>query len=282
MRLAHITDLHLERTPQLSDLANKRLLGAVNLYLMGRSKHFSAASQRGVVEALLRLAPDRVVCTGDLTATATDAEFDAFIEFIKPVVDRMPFDCIPGNHDVYTAESAGRYRERFDPAFSPLRTVDIGPLTLCLVDVCFPDWLSRGRAEPSTLGLLDEALGAADKSVILCLHYPLRDRRGEVYGPPKRALMNASEIEALIDKHPCVKAVLHGHEHHGFSTTVGVRSVPIFNPGAAGYAFLPKKGRTAHFNVYEVDDTGIVGVERYAWNGTTFEPEKGGSYATGG
>ncbi len=282
MRLAHITDLHLERVPHLSELGNKRLLGAVNLYLMGRSKHFSADSQTGVIEALLRLAPDRVVCTGDLTATATEAEFDAFKEFIEPVVAKIPFDCIPGNHDVYTGESTGRYRERFDPEFSPVRTVDLGPVMLCLVDVCFADWLSRGRAEPGTLRLLDEALAAATKSVLLGLHYPLRDRRGAVYGPHTRALINAAEIEALIEKHTCVKAVLHGHEHHGFRTTVGTRGVPIFNPGAAGYAFLPDKGRTAHFNIYEVDHSGVVGVDRYAWNGNTFEPEAGGAYATGG
>ena len=41
MRLAHITDLHVERPARAAELLNKRLLGEVNLHLFGRSAHFS-------------------------------------------------------------------------------------------------------------------------------------------------------------------------------------------------------------------------------------------------
>lgn len=282
MRIAHITDLHVEHAPRLAELGNKRLLGAVNLYLMGRSHHFSAAAQRAAVDAVLRLAPDHVVCTGDLTATATAEEFRASNTLLEPLRAAFPFHCIPGNHDVYTAESVGRYTEMVDPTHEPLRMVSLGPVSLCLLDVCAPDWLSRGLADDALIARLNTALGACTQRVILALHYPLRARNGEPYGPSSRAIRNASAIEAAIDAHPNVAAVLHGHEHHGFRTVVGARAVPVYNPGASGYAHLPDKRRTAHLNVYEVDGSGIVGVERYAFDGSSFVPEAGGAYASHG
>lgn len=279
MRLAHITDLHVQRPPGASELFNKRLLGAVNLYVLGRSGHFSATVQQAVPAAVLATHPDRVVCTGDLTATGTDAEFEAARALLGGL-GTLPFDCIPGNHDVYTAESVGRYERYFGE--SGVRRLDIGPVDLTCINVCHPDWLSRGYADPPTLAALDQALAASDRPTLLALHYPLRNRLGEPYGPPTRALRNADAVEAMIDRHACVVAVLHGHEHHGLRTTVGVRQVPIYNPGACGYAWLPKKHRTAHFNVYEVGPAGIEQVERYAWNGAAFEPEPGGAYESGG
>ncbi len=277
MRLAHITDLHVERTPKLADLLGKRALGAVNLYVLGRSHHFSRAVQEALPAAVLATNPDRILCTGDLTATATDAEFTAAKALLEPL-RTLPFDCIPGNHDVYTDESVGRYARHFGD--TSVRCIAAGPVALVLVDVCRPDWLSRGRATAADLVALDAALAGAGPC-ILGLHYPLRDRRGAPYGPAGRALENAAEVEAVIEKHLNILAILHGHEHHGYTTRIPGGPV-IHNPGSSGYAFLPRQHRAAHFNVYEVDGTGIVGVERYAWTGERFEPEAGGAYASGG
>ena len=33
MRIAHITDIHIQRRPQLTELFGKRFLGAANLYI---------------------------------------------------------------------------------------------------------------------------------------------------------------------------------------------------------------------------------------------------------
>jgi hypothetical protein len=92
-------------------------------------------------------------------------------------------------------------------------------------------------------------------------------------------------VEALLARHPRVRAVLHGHEHHGYRTAIPLadgRSIPSFDPGASGYAFLPALRRTAHFNIYTLDAQDIVHVDRRAWDGTQFLPEAGGAYATGG
>ena len=285
LRVAHITDLHVERTPRAGELLNKRAVGAVNLYLLGRKAHFTEATVAGLVEALLREAPDLVVCTGDLTATATEDEFAAARDLLAPVLERFPFLVLPGNHDVYTGESVGRFARHFG-AWSNGGTFPFvhaaGGWDFVLADVARPDWLSRGKAGKAQLEALEALLAAGADPAVLLLHYPLRDRHGAPYGPATRALEGAAALEALLARHPRVRAVLHGHEHHGFRVALPGTDAHILNPGASGYAFLPEKRRTAHFNVYALDASGVATVERHAWDGRAFAPEAGGAYTTGG
>lgn len=274
MRVVHLTDLHVQRPPPVGSLFSKRLLGAANLYLAGRKGHFSAATAEALVPAVLAQAPDLVVCSGDLTAMALEEEFEAAKALLAPVRAAARWLCIPGNHDVYTADSVGRFAAHFGET-APVRVVEDGAAWV-LVDVCHPDWASRGWLGEAGRAQLREALGAG---AIVVLHYPLRNRRGEAYGPWTRACVDAAEIEAIcLEKG--ASAVLHGHEHHGFRTQAA--GLPIYDPGASGYAFLPEKGRSAHFCVYDVQGGRIVGVERLRFDGTAFVPEPGGAWATGG
>ncbi len=283
MRVAHLTDLHVERPPSLGECFNKRLAGAVNLYVLGRHHHFSAAAQAAAVAAVEAVEPDLVLCTGDLTATATEAEFAAAAALVAPLVRRFPWASIPGNHDVYTDESVGRYARTFGEC-GPVRVQRHGGWDVVLVDVCHPDWLSRGWLGADGLVALARAISDGDAPALVALHYPLRGRRGEPYGPAARACVDAREIEAVILGSPRVRLVVHGHEHHGYRTElVGEgRRIPIVNPGASGYAHLPDRGRTAHLCVYELDGNAVVGVERHRFDGERFVPEPGGAFATGG
>lgn len=285
MRVAHITDLHVERMPSWGELFNKRLLGAVNLYVLGRHTHFTQASQQALVEAVVALAPDAVVCTGDLTATATDAEFAAAAELLAPITGRLPFMVIPGNHDVYTPESVGRFEATFGRWSGACPFVRrFGGVDFVALDVSRPALLSNGHAPAAQLEALDRTLAGGTAPVVLMIHYPLRDRVGHPYGPPTRNLDNAAAVEAVLERHPRVRAVLHGHAHHGYRTQIPRPGDPIdsLNPGASGYAYTPAQGRTAHFNLYTLDDHGIAAVERYAFDGARFVPEAGGAYASGG
>lgn len=287
MRLAHITDLHVERMPSLGELFNKRFAGAVNLYVLGRRSHFTRAAQEAAVASVDALAPDAIVCSGDLTATATEAEFVAARELLAPLTSRYPFLVIPGNHDVYTGESVGRFDRHFGEWAGGGRypfARRLGPVEVVAIDVSRAGLLSNGLAPAEQLVALDELLAGGDGPAIVVVHYPLRGRDGQPYGPYSRAIVNAAEIEAVLSRHARVAAVLHGHEHHGYRTEIPREggNIPSYNPGASGYAHLPARRRTAHFNVYEVDSTGIAAVERHAFDGSRFAPEAGGAYATGG
>jgi 3',5'-cyclic AMP phosphodiesterase CpdA len=222
-----------------------------------------------------------------LTATATDAEFEASMALVRPLTEAAPFLTIPGNHDVYTGESVGRFAEHFGAwsnggRFPFLQAV--GPVDVLALDVSRAGWLSNGLAPEEQLVEAERLLAGGERPVLVMIHYPLRGRTGAPYGPGTRNIVNAAAIEAVLVRHPRVRAILHGHEHHGFRTELPREggAIPIYNPGATGYAYLPDRRRTAHFNVYEVDGTGIVGVDRYAWDGERFVPEAGGAYATGG
>mgnify|MGYP001583399889 CR=1 FL=1 len=282
MRVAHVTDIHVERRPSLAELGNKRLAGAVVLYLLGRSAHFSRAAQAALVQAVAALDVDVILCTGDLTATATEAEFLAAAALFAPLRSR-PFLCLPGNHAVYTDESLGRYQRHFGDdgivALSRHGAWDI----VRLRDVR-PDWLSRGEAGEAARGDLDRVLGDGDRPALVALHNPLRGRRAEPYGPATRALADAREVEAVLARHARVKLVVHGHEHHGYRTEIPREGGGIveIDPGAGGYAHLPGRGRTAHFCVYTLGADAIEGVERFAFDGERFLPEAGGPFASGG
>jgi 3',5'-cyclic AMP phosphodiesterase CpdA len=288
MKIVHLTDLHVQTAPRAADLLGKRLISTANLYLLCRRSKFSRVVQEAAVVTTVAERPDVVVITGDLTAQALDAEFAEARQLLDPVLSAFPTVMISGNHDTYVSEAypGARMREVFHPwmgAATPHlhRFGDVAFLTL---ETCRAHPLSSGYTAPTQLeaasALLAEAAGAF---TFLCIHYPLRGRRGEPYGPWTRALSNAADVERWVASTDRLGAILHGHEHHGFRATLpsGGGDIPILDPGATGYAPDPARDRTAHLNVYEVDGQGISDVRRLRFAEGRFEPEPGGAYATG-
>lgn len=290
MRVAHVTDIHVYVHPTVGELVGKRLLGTANLELRGRKHHFTREIQEALVPAVLAQAPDAVICTGDLTAQGTPAEFQAALELLEPLFDSVPSAVIPGNHDTYTlavarAASWERWFGRWAGCGSWPRTWQLGPDVAAVgLQTCRAHLLSSGHLDRDQLARLDSLLPQVQASTLfVLLHYPLRGRHGEPYGPFTRNLAQAAALEGVLQRHAHrITAVLHGHEHHGFRTEAP-GGIPILNPGSAGYAWLPQKGRTAHFNVYEVHGN-RVDVSRFRYDGPAhaFVPEPGGAYASGG
>ena len=289
MRIAHLTDLHVQLAPRLRDLPGKRLIGTANLYMMGRRLHFSPDAQRAAVTATLEATPDLVIITGDLTAQGLDAEFDAARALLDPLLSRFPVVIIAGNHDTYVKERAvaAAMRERFG-AWMGERTPWLhhaGGCAVLTLETCRAHPLSSGYAPPDEIEAARGLLSAvpSDAFLFLAIHYPLRGRDGAPYGPRTRALSNAAAVEALIASTSRIDAVLHGHEHRGFRTTVPGAGglVPIFDPGASGYAWRPDHQRTAHLNLYTVAGRSLTALRRLAFDGDRFREEPGGPYQSG-
>ena len=288
LKVVHLTDLHVQTLPRIREMTGKRLLGSVNLYVLGRRSKFSEAVQRAAIAAAVAENPDVVVFTGDLTAQALDGEFEAAEELLQPILTRFPTVLIPGNHDTYARETVpgDRMRRRFGKWMGEgapwLHTFD--EIAFLHLETCRLDPLSRGFTPPEQITKAERLLEqSGERFIFLCQHYPLLGRRGETYGPSTRALSNARIIEDFLGRTDRIGAVLHGHEHHGFTVDVptGGGPRPILNPGASGYAWLPAKNRTAHLNVYEVDAAGIHDIRRLRYDGEAFMEEPGGAYATG-
>jgi 3',5'-cyclic AMP phosphodiesterase CpdA len=288
LKVVHLTDLHVQTPPRISEMTSKRLLGSVNLYVLGRKRKFSLAVQQAAVAAAVAQEPDVVVFTGDITAQALDSEFAAAEVLLEPILSRFPTVLIPGNHDTYVKETipGERMRQRFGRWMGDrapwLHVFD--DIAFLYLETCRLDTLSRGLTTPEQIAeaeVLLEKVG--DRFVFLCQHYPLRGRGGEVYGPSSRALRNANLVEDFLARTDRIGAILHGHEHHGFTVDIntGGGPRPILNPGACGYSWLPKQNRTAHLNIYEVNGQGIQDIQRLRYDGSAFVPEPGGAYATG-
>jgi 3',5'-cyclic AMP phosphodiesterase CpdA len=288
MRIAHLTDIHFYAPPSPSDLFSlKRIMGTTNLYILGRKSKFDINVQRNLVQKVCDLKPDLVLITGDLTSQALEAEFKLAKNELNPILSQFPTRLIPGNHDVYTNNDKNRsLMRRYFGEWMPnnmCRYDEFSDVGVLLFDTCKPDLLSRGYADESQFKLADELLSNAKASfVFFCIHYPLRDRGGQRYGPSTRALRNAENVETWLGTKSSIKAILHGHEHHGFKIDIDTQSgqKTIINPGTSGYATDEKKNRRAHFNLYTLEEGNITQLERFAHHGSGFIPEPGGSYST--
>ncbi len=287
MRIVHLTDLHVQHLPALADFRPKRIIGTANLYLAGRRHHFNLDAQSAAIRAATALSPDLTLITGDLTAQGLDSEFEAVHALLKPLASAAPLYLIPGNHDLYVDEDTpgARMRRFLGQWMSPTSPgiAHFGEVSALYVETCRPTWLSSGATDLSHLDEAAQLLEAARSFTFLCVHYPLIDRHGGRYGPSRRANDQAAALDAWVRRQPQVGAILHGHEHHGFRAILAGDhgDIHVLNPGASGYAWLPQQDRTAHFNVYTVEGGALQNVERYRWNGTDFQPEAGGAYATG-
>ena len=294
MRLLHATDIHWFAPPTLADWSVKRALGTANLYLRGRRHDFDPGVQRALVAHVLREAPDAVLLTGDLTAQALDQEFRIAREALDPVLQRIPTLVIPGNHDVYAPDAVveGRLRRWFGPwcgGEGPVARLDVGRLTLLGLDTNRPTWLTANGAVPAAQR---EALAAAlaepslaDRAVVLALHHPPVDRRGDLYVKWSHGLTDAADLAALLAAAPRrPDLICCGHVHHGFRAALALpdgAAIPVVDCGSSGHAFQPARGRAAACAAYTLGG-GALAVERWLHDGTTFAPEPGGAFASHG
>jgi 3',5'-cyclic AMP phosphodiesterase CpdA len=294
MRIAHLTDIHWFVPPGLADLTEaKRFVGLANLYLAGRRHHFDPAVQDGLVAHLLRVKPELVVITGDLTSTASEAEFRRAREVLEPVLDRFPTFVIAGNHDAYTtgAVRADRIGAHFGPWMHRVRGIqrlDLGEITVLGLDPCRPTFIdATGYLPEAQLAALAEELRRDDldgQQIVIAIHYPILDRRGALYGRRDHRLINAEALVEVLRQAPRrPRLLLHGHEHHGFRVPLDLGEGPpieIMDCGSSGYAWEPHKKRAGATTVIDLA-AGKLDVERYLWDGEAFGPEPGGAFATG-
>ncbi len=292
MRIAHATDIHWTESVPFTKLFGKRTLGTANQILRGRRHHFPEDVQQALMDHVRSLSPDLFVVTGDLTAQALPSEFDKARRFLAPVMQQIDTLVLAGNHDVYTrgARDTDRIASYFGDQLhraGPIQRLDRNGLVVLGLDPNRPTFLdAAGEVPTEQLDALSEAL--EDPTLdgrfrILALHYPLLDRRGDVYDNTHHGLLNARVLierlrAATYKPHLCI----HGHEHHGFSVPLdlGGHTMVIANSGSSGYRFMPEKRRAAAMNVYVVEGESFE-VERYMYDGTAFVPEDGGAYATG-
>ncbi|MEW5740350.1 MAG: metallophosphoesterase [Myxococcota bacterium] len=273
MRLAHFSDIHVTHFPLSGAFAVKRLAAVASYTLGGRGRHFVGSDERiaRLLEDVDGQSVDHALCTGDLTGVSTAAEFARVAELFGPRLEQpQRFTVIPGNHDRYVAEAAGRFERHFaklcEGASFPFVKALAGGVTLVGIDVARPTSVidSSGLAGKAQLDKLQSILTDAslkDRFVVVALHYGLlrangqRDRRNH-------GLRDDVELMALVDREDVtVDLVLHGHMHRPY--VVPTRRRQTINPGSATDLHV----RGCGYHVYEIDPrTFRVRIERREWD----------------
>ena len=246
MLIAQLTDLHV------------RPLG-VPAYRVAETNMLTERALRAL--AALRLAPDAVVVTGDLTDCGLPAEYALLAGMLARVP--MPVYSIPGNHDRREAMIAHLQGTRHADGFVQY-VVDDLPVRLVMLDTVVPG-AGHGELCARRLEWLDAALAAAPgQPTMVCMHHP--PFACGIGHMDAIALRHPSRFAAIIARHRQVERILCGHHHRPVVARVAHAVASIcpsvahqveldLQPGAAGAFVLEPPAYQLHRWTAE---TGIV------------------------
>ena len=200
IRIAQISDLHIKPPGTLAygrvDTANalERCVAALNEF---------------------EPAPDFVVISGDLADTPTSEEYEHLKRLLAPL--KLSFAGIPGNHDSRDMMRAAFGGSAYAFPSGPLnQKIAIGGLDLLLLDSSVAG-KPHGELDAATLQWLDAALASrADRPALIFLHHP--PFIAGIWHMDRQNLLNASELAAIIRRHPRVKLIATGHVHRATLT----------------------------------------------------------------
>lgn len=233
-----------------------------------------------LLQALEEESVDHLLVTGDVTLSGEASEFERAAELLSPWAEKRKLTVLPGNHDVWSYESAASWRflrqlgadgrgMKKPMAVFPL-AVELSPeVTLVALDSARHG--EEPRTTPGALGT--EQLAAAremvrdakqqGRAVVLALHHHL-------VIPPERVpsdlvlarmpLADAHAVVRLVAEMP-VAAVLHGHRHTSFRVDLPGPSevTPVICAGSASRV-ADEPARRPRALVYELDRGGLRGM----------------------
>lgn len=188
--------------------------------------HFGALRPEAA-EALsrlaLRLSPDAIALTGDITQRARDSEFQAAKAYLDALGAPISL-CIPGNHDLPFHSLAGRafwpyrgYRRHFGDLLEP--EVDVPGLLLLGVDTTRRHRIKNGEVSRAQVDRVARRLRGSDPSQlrIVATHHPAMVAREE--DRPNR--LRGGEAAARSWSEAGADILLGGHIHLPYRVEVG-------------------------------------------------------------
>lgn len=214
--ILHLSDTHL--------LAGNAALGG---------RYDTAANLSRTLAAVedLRIRPDAIVFTGDLTDLGEPDAYRALRETITPVAERLgsPVVWVAGNHDERPA--LRRDLLGLPASEEPVTSVhDLGGLRLIAVDTTVPGW-HHGDLDDAQLAWLDDVLSTpAPLGTILAMHHPPL--------PSHLPLFDILELRdqgrlADVVEGTDVRAIIAGHLHYSTSGTFA--GIPVSVSAATCY-----------------------------------------------
>lgn len=223
-----MTDLHfwtLVRNPL--QLLNKRFIGNANVYFK-RRHHFPLENARPFARFALEIGARSLVIGGDLTSTASHAEFRLAIAFIEELAaEGLDIHIIPGNHDVYTFESARqrRFEQYCKPWIPeegfPARRELAGGTQIILLSTVRANYLSsKGEMRPAEIEEAGSLVAShAPGPVLVFGHYPLLNQTPGYILTKNRRMTGAEDLRRAMAESGREVLYIAGHVHR-FSSAV--------------------------------------------------------------
>ena len=271
VRLGHISDLHVgdrSRYPRHGITARD-------------CDRHSQKLLKKILHALEEEQVDHLVVTGDVTLSGETSEFERVAELLLPWSSAGKLTVLPGNHDLWSYESAAGWR--FLRALGPdgrgmKKPLSVYPLAVelspevTLIALDSARWSEEPRVAAGALGseqlaqvreLVREATKQG-RAVVLALHHHL-------VIPPERVpsdlrlqrmpLADAYQLVRLLAELP-VAAVLHGHRHTHFRVDLPgpAKPTPVLCAGSASRA-ADEPVRRPRALVYDLDRGGLRSIE---------------------
>ncbi len=235
MILVQLTDLHLCREGMAaSRVAETNLL---------TERAFRAVAN-------LRVKPDAIVVTGDLTDNGLTSEYAVLTGILRRESRGLPVYLIPGNHDrreVLKAEMAASPGVTTDPDFVQF-VVDDLPVRVVMLDTVVPGE-GYGILCEHRLAWLEATLSAApDKPTMIAMHHP-----PFVCGIAHMDainLRNSEAFTAVIARHRQVERIISGHHHRPVTARVA-HAIASIAPSVAHQVELDLHGGDKGFFVME-------------------------------
>ncbi len=269
-RIAHLTDPHVGPLPRprLRQLLNKRITGWFNWH-RGRSGVHDMELLAALVADIHAIAPDHIVCTGDVSNIGLPSEWPTarvFMDGLGPP-DKVSF--VPGNHDAYVEGALEGLLAQIGPwakgdegavgAFPYVRRR--GPVAFVGLSSAIPTlpFVASGRVGDRQMKEAEAVLAALGKEGlfrIVLIHHP-----PHVGGAPAgRNLLDAEGFEAMIGR-TGAELVIHGHMHVGsLAWLAGPRGkVPVIGaPSASARGGTMIHSAGYHLYTIDTDETGFL------------------------
>lgn len=222
-RVLLFSDLHIGVFPRLSEMLNKRFLGAFNHFFRRRNRLRSENIER-LAKLLPQINPDVTICAGDLGSVALEEEFKLAESMLRPFACDS-FFFVPGNHDAYVRAALTPLAEvsyrlnggRFKLDELPI-SLNCKDLQLILINAARPVayHLSCGVIDKTTQEKI-AAMAEGQGTLAVC-HFPAIDKDGSLVGW-RHGLRGASFMRDMLENGK-FDAILSGHTHKSYVATL--------------------------------------------------------------
>jgi 3',5'-cyclic AMP phosphodiesterase CpdA len=293
--LAHLSDFHLFslKGARVRDLLTKRIYAYLRWRIHRYTEH-RVDILRSLASDLVKLSPDHIVITGDLTHSGSAGECAEAEKVLSGLGSPADVTVIPGNHDAYVAVrglSPLRSLHPYMGSDPPWRTEDIHPDLSSL----FPTLRIRGHvaliglstARPSLPFL---AVGRLGNQQLMRLDQLLEETGHKglfrvvlIHHPPCAGMMSRRKRLLDLDSFGRVLArqgaelVLHGHAHRSSYLWLKpqTRSIPVI-----GVPSSTTLGRTreklARYHLYSIPE--LPAANSFRVRVRVYSPARGGSF----